>query len=65
LTVTLGFTACESGSSTPGNNNLDKYILLAEQSNASDVITVFNFLRDGSYNHYWAFDEGLKNNRFI
>jgi len=20
-----------------------------------------NFLRDGSYNHYWSFDKGLKN----
>ena len=25
------------------------------------MIDVFNFLRDGSYNHYWAFDKGLKN----
>ena len=41
--------------------DLDKYITLAEQSNASDVVDVFNFLRDGSYNHYWAFDKGLKN----
>jgi hypothetical protein len=42
-------------------NDLDEYITLAEQSNASDVVDVFNFLRDGSYNHYWAFDKGLKN----
>jgi len=40
--------------------DLDAYIILAEQSNASDVIDVFNFLRDGSYTHYWSFDEGLK-----
>jgi len=42
-------------------DDLDKYILEAQASNASDVLTVFNFLRDGSYAHYWAFDEGLKN----
>ena len=40
--------------------DLDSYITLAEKSNASDIVTVFNFLRDGSYNHYWAFDKGLK-----
>ena len=42
-------------------NDLDKYIVLAEESNASDVIETFEFLRKGSYNHYWAFDKGLKN----
>ena len=42
-------------------DDLDKYIVLAEEANASDVLTVFNFLRDGSYSHYWAFNEGLKN----
>jgi len=42
-------------------NDLDEYITLAEQSNASDVVDVFNFLRDGSYSHYWSFDKGLKN----
>ncbi len=41
-------------------DDLDKYIKIAEDSNAQDVITVFNFLRDGSYKHYWAFDKGLK-----
>ena len=41
--------------------DLDAYIKIAEASNAQDVIDVFNFLRDGSYTHYWAFDEGLKN----
>ena len=39
--------------------DLDKYIEQAEKSNASDVLTIFNFLRDGSYNHYWAFNKGL------
>ena len=39
--------------------DLDKYI---EQSKgAQDLIDTFNILRDGSYKHYWAFDNGLKN----
>jgi hypothetical protein len=42
-------------------DDLDKFIGFAEAANAADVLTVFNFLRDGSYSHYWAFDEGLKN----
>jgi len=42
-------------------NDLDDYIELAETSNATDVKEAFNVLRDGSYNHYWAFDKGLKN----
>jgi len=42
-------------------NDLDKYIVMAETSNATDVVDAFNVLRDGSYNHYWAFDKGLKN----
>jgi hypothetical protein len=41
-------------------NDLDKYIAQAEEANATDVIAGFNVLRDGSYNHYWAFDKGLK-----
>lgn len=41
-------------------DDLDKYIVQATDSNASDVLAVFNFLRDGSYNHYWSFDAGLK-----
>ncbi len=42
-------------------NDLNEDIRLAEESNAQDIVDVFNFLRDGSYNHYWAFDKGLKN----
>lgn len=42
-------------------NDLDEDIAIAQDSNASDVVTVFNFLRDGSYKHYWAFDSALKN----
>lgn len=41
--------------------DLDEYIALAEESNASDVLEVFNFLRNGSYKHYQSFDDGLKN----
>lgn len=41
-------------------NDLNNDIAIAEASNADDVIEVFNFLRNGSYNHYWAFDKGLK-----
>ena len=42
-------------------NDLNRYIAQALESNADDVLEVFNFLRDGSYRHYWAFDKGLKN----
>ncbi len=44
--------------------DLDAYIKIAEEDNAEDVLKVFNYLRDGSYNHYWAFDKGLKNSGF-
>ncbi len=42
-------------------NDLDRDIALAQSIDAGDVVDIFNFLRDGSYNHYWAFDKGLKN----
>ncbi len=42
-------------------DDLDKYMSQARASNALDVLEVFNFLREGSYRHYWAFDKGLKN----
>ena len=42
-------------------NDLDISILAAEESNATDVVGAFNFLRDGSYSHYWSFDNSLKN----
>jgi len=41
-------------------NDLDRDITIAQNENAIDIVTVFNYLRDGSYNHYWAFDSGLK-----
>jgi len=43
-------------------NDLDVYITIAKNDNATDIVTVFNFLREGSYHHYWAFDKGLKKN---
>jgi len=42
-------------------NDLLKDIEIAKESNATDVVTAFEFLRDGSYSHYWSFDKGLKN----
>lgn len=43
-------------------NDLDKFLQnTIETTQAQDVIEVFEFLREGSYSHYWAFDEGLKN----
>jgi len=42
-------------------DDLNGYIAAASASGASDVVTVLDFLRSGSYNHYWAFDAGLKN----
>jgi len=41
-------------------NDLDKYIKEAGTNKA--LLDTFNILRNGSYNHYWAFDKGLKNN---
>jgi len=41
--------------------DLDRYIQMAQDSNASDVEQAFTQLRNASYNHYWAFDQGLKN----
>jgi len=41
--------------------DLNEDILLAQESNASDVEAAFIALRDASYNHYWAFDKNLKN----
>jgi len=42
-------------------DDLIEHIHEAEASNATDVVDVFNFLLEGSYKHFWAFDEGLKN----
>jgi len=42
-------------------NDLNEDIAIAQASNAQDVVDTFLILRDGSYNHYWAFDNSLKN----
>jgi hypothetical protein len=42
-------------------NDLTNDISIAEDANAIDIIAAYTVLRDGSYNHYWAFDTGLKN----
>lgn len=41
-------------------DDLDKFIIQAEASDATDIVDAFGILRDGSYKHYWAFDKGLK-----
>jgi len=35
-------------------NDLDAYISMSEDANATDLVAGFNTLRDGSYSHYWA-----------
>jgi len=44
---------------TDVNDLLDE-IAIAEETNAEDLIATWNVLLNGSYNHYWAFDRGLK-----
>ncbi|NPA27565.1 MAG: DUF2202 domain-containing protein [Epsilonproteobacteria bacterium] len=41
-------------------NDLNPKIDAANASGAKDLVEAFEFLRAGSYNHYWAFDRGLK-----
>jgi len=40
--------------------DLEAYIKLAKESNATDALEVFNFLINGSYKHYQQFDKGLQ-----
>jgi len=40
-------------------DDLDKF--LVDAYGAEDLIKSFEFLRAGSYKHYWAFDKALKN----
>ncbi len=40
-------------------NDLDAYI--EDSIGNQALIDTFNVLRDGSYKHYWSFDDGLKN----
>jgi hypothetical protein len=42
-------------------DDLDKFIITAQENNATDLVAVFDNLKSGSYNHYWAFDLALKN----
>jgi len=46
-------------------NDLDAYIVQAEASSATDVLEIFEWLRNGSYKHYWAFDKGLKDMNIV
>jgi len=41
-------------------NDLDEKITDAQEIYAKDVEDAFTALRQGSYNHYWAFDQALK-----
>ncbi len=41
-------------------NDLNRDIAIAQSENAADIVAVFDFLRSGSYSHYWSFDAGLK-----
>jgi len=42
-------------------NDLNEDIKIAHDASVKDVEDAFIALREGSYNHYWAFDKGLKN----
>jgi len=42
-------------------NDLDEDLAIATASNADDIVVAFEYLRDGSYSHYWSFDNSLKN----
>ena len=46
-------------------NDLDTYIIQANDANVTDIKAAFEVLRDGSYKHYWAFDKALKNKNVI
>ena len=41
-------------------NDLDIALDFASKIDAPDVTAAFDFLHEGSYSHYWAFDSGLK-----
>jgi len=42
-------------------DDLEKYLVIAKNESATDIISAFDFLIEGSYKHYWAFDKALKN----
>ena len=39
--------------------DLERHIALIDPEAQSDILAVFNFLINGSYNHYWAFNDAL------
>ncbi len=39
--------------------DLERHIALVDPETQSDILAVFNFLINGSYNHYWAFNDAL------
>ena len=41
-------------------NDLNIRIEQTQEVDAPDVLTVFNYLRDGSYSHYWSFNGALQ-----
>jgi hypothetical protein len=41
-------------------DDLNTFISQAQASNAPDVVAIFDYLRKGSYKHYWEFDSALK-----
>ncbi|MBC8237578.1 MAG: DUF2202 domain-containing protein [Helicobacteraceae bacterium] len=41
--------------------DLTENIAIADAANAKDIVNTFTSLRNGSYNHYWAFDNVLIN----
>ncbi len=41
-------------------NDLQEHISTAQRAGANDIVDTFESLKRGSYNHYWAFDRGLK-----
>lgn len=46
-------------------NKFMEYASALDDTNTSDIWIVFDFLRTGSYAHYWAFDKGLKDMNIV
>jgi len=53
--------AMEVGCMVEVTDIIDLKEFLHDVSGKQDLVDTFDFLIKGSYNHYWAFDEGLKN----
>ena len=41
-------------------DDLENYIAVAQQTNATDLVSTFENLKSASYKHYWSFDKALK-----